>query len=238
MRRFAPVLSFLLPFCGCLLQAPTSGLRTISDRDLSNRLLLIASSNTQITSIEKTLCLRSPVRLVEPTVLDPLWWFVYQKEGMIIHLGANTEQKPKDASLLNRRPFYYTGYFKLFRREQSMDGCGVAGSTYPLPGHSPIAKTRISAFLLGLDLRDPMSIRGIEIELGLANPSTVSPPAFIDPMWKFFYKDKDTVVVLLGRSLVGSDQLDPVSHRSDFLFTGYWSVRKKEVRQDPNGRGR
>ncbi|MGI5869598.1 MAG: hypothetical protein ACOX9C_09185 [Kiritimatiellia bacterium] len=192
-----------------------------SEHDRLRRAFMSSSrSSTSVAELERSLGLRDPEVLRWPTMADPLWWFGYKSGGLWVEVAANTEHPVASLEEANRTEFFFTGYFKIEQQQPPPRPCRVC--THPIPKVSASPDTAAAKFLREYDLAEPISIRGVERALGLGAPYRMEPPAFIDPMWRFFYTAKDCDVQINGRQLLhdGTDSNDT----ADYLFTGYWAV--------------
>lgn len=232
---------------GCSENRLLSPKETIRDQLFS----ISATGSTTLLDVEKQFGFSSPITTRPPTITDPLWWFVYEHQGLLVELGTNTDKPVFRLEQAIRSDFYYIGYFKVLTPKEAR--AGDEYSTYCVPTIGQVPLNRYSKFLREYDMRKPISIRGLEIALDLNEPVNIEGPAFIDPMWTFFYNVSNCTIRLYGKPLrkdieseaakqylkeyqdmlIDPDMADNITaydlfaatqHREDVRFTGYWTV--------------
>jgi len=193
-----------------------------------------ACSSPRISEIEKRLRLNSPADVRALGFTDPMWWFLYRIDGYEVALGANTERKEFDFGLPDRQDFFFTGYWYV----RPLDSKEMAHPTWSqktvdiLRNHGGSAQCWYSQYLGSLDRTAMVSIPDLELEMRLLEPVNVEVPAFIDPMWWFFYDVDGYVVVLTAlptTNVEGSEEA--MKNRDKFVFAGYWKFGAKDERK-------
>ena len=232
-------------------EACSKNKRLSAKETIIDQLFSTSCINITLVEVEKQLGLSSPIKMKSPTVTDPLWWFVYEHQGLLVELGTNTDKPVFTLEQAIRSDFYYIGYFKVLTPEevQARDEY----STYCVPTIGQVPLNRYSTFLREYDMRNPISMRGLEIALDLDEPVNIEGPAFIDPMWRFYHRVSHCTIRLYGNPLckdieseaakqylkeyqdmlIDPDMADNIrvydlfaatQHREDVRSTGYWTV--------------
>ncbi|MCP4405318.1 MAG: hypothetical protein GY801_49460 [bacterium] len=224
-----------------------SSKKTIKDQLFS----ILDTGSTALNDVEKRLGFSSPMTMRPPTITDPLWWFVYKHQGLLVELGTNTDEPVFTLEQAERTDFSYIGYFQVLTPEEAQ--ARGEHSTYCVPTIEPAPRNTYSTYLREYDMRNPISIEELEIALELGEPVNVEGPAFIDPTWRFYYRVSHCTIRLYGNSLrqdidseaatqhwkeyqemfrepdmadrlIVYDLFAATQHREDVRFTGYWTV--------------
>lgn len=238
---------------GVLSQEACSKNNAVSKKErIMEQLFSLSRVNITLVDVEEQLGLTSPINMKPSTTTDPLWWFVYNHQGLVLELGTNTDEPVLTLEAAKRTNFYYIGYFSVLTPEEAQ--ARGEYSTYCVPTLDPIPLNKYSTFLQEYDMRTPISIKGLEIALDLGEPVNIEGPAFIKPMWTFYYRvSTNCILRLYGNPLrrdieseaakqylkeyqdmlIEPDMKENIrvydlfaatQHREDVLFTGYWTL--------------
>jgi len=185
----------------------------------------------QIPEIEGRLRLNAPVDVRWPGFTDPMWWFIYRIDGYQVELAANGEHPegwPHRPDVHDRNQFWFTGYWYVrpLSREELHTPTRAQKTIDILRMRGGSAKCRYSEYLSALDRTTRLRVSEIEAELGLFSPVNAAVPAFINPMWWFFYEADGYVIVLTGEATedIRGGDVEAMEAREKFVFAGYWRV--------------
>jgi len=220
------IISFSFYSLFCVLYAESANSTTNAMLEISSKLSRIDRANVSVENIEKHLALCSPVFCVEPDVLNPMWSFGYKTNDIVVELFANTEDWHENFGVgmpTNRTSFYYTGYFRVFPVDE--EKTNRRRKTFQITRNSDGETDPFSEYLHRYDMINPISVFGLEQILNLGKPTKIEPPAFIDPMWSFYYQASNHVIRICGTSVAPNPS--KLSDTRDFIFTGFWSVKNK-----------
>jgi len=179
--------------------------------------------------LQQELELGEPQTILEPTINDPLWWFVYRQTNGFLCLGANKEQVGRGGQKTDLDLFYYANFFKLLPVLPSSSD----NRTYCTASCSISVTNRMTEYLVNYNMREPTSIRGIEEVLGLGSPHESDPGGFVFPMHTFSYVFSNCWIKLYGRPLRSSISGERIESR-DYLFTGYWDTGPVQLNSTKN----
>lgn len=199
--------------------------RLARQREFSQFLVTCDRANTTLATIERRLDLGRPIDVRWPSLTDPMWWFSYIARGCRVEVGANAENMRIGQSTADRSGFFYTGYFWVgpahgeIRRR--IDAAGRASRTHQLDPLD-LRPNPFADYLHKLDMTGQVTLAEIERDLGLGRPYLVERPAFVEPMWWFYYKQGRYVVALGGNTEQEVAAGAEADHRDLFIFTGYW----------------
>lgn len=221
-RELILVLSMLT--CGCAGERPHHnwGERPYLTEYLSGG----SYKGKKLTLVEAELSLPTPFAWRLSDDLSPVWWFYYSIDDMMLGLATNTERPD---SPLNRQAHWCTlDAIVIPSKEWPRGAKGQLANkfSYEIKGPFEAPSGSIPAeFLRSLNPAESISISEIENFLKLSNPNHFSPPAFINPVWTFFYKTDGCYVKLCA---VFQGDADPaiaaMNDRSTFQFANAWSA--------------
>ena len=209
------------------------------DKYIKDKLFNLQWHNKTLNEIEKEIGLQAPFKMRSPSAYDPQWWFIYKYDNLFIELSANTEDPVYLIDSVVRKKYYYTGYFKIYNNNNNdnNDSNTISNSkkntfvsTYRIPIFEKNCEgNKYSKYFKKYNMKNPISIRDIETSLGLSKPVYVGLPAFIDPLWKFYYEKQNLSITIYGITTIDRDniggKIGAKSKTNEFQFSGYWSVR-------------
>lgn len=210
--------------CGC-----QQVVQATQRSEFEKRLAATDRANKPISSVEADLRLGDPVDVRWPSFTDPMWWFSYILDDNRIEIGANAEDVRVGQDISDRSKFFYTGYFWVGPSKGSatrrIDIMGRASRTQRL-GQADVVSNCYERYLERCDMTRQLTIAEVERVLRLGRPSRVERPAFVEPMWWFYYQESDCWIGLAANCDAEVEAGKEVDNRQVFVFTGYWAVSR------------
>jgi len=224
-RVCIPLLLFLAQF-GC-----TQEKSTARNDPFSDRLSRIDRADTSLVDLEQILGLPPPSDVRWPTFPEPLWWFAYLIDGYRVEIGANAENVRVGDDISDRGQFYYTGYFWVSKAKSptrgKMDAWGRFNKAQEI-GADTRAHNPFRQYFDSLDMTRKTPISQIQKQLNLGQAYLVERPAFVEPMWWFWY-EHDGYILRMAANLHAQDVAAGQESRNPeaFFFTGYWGCGRR-----------
>jgi len=193
--------------------------------------LLEKCDRYELIEAEQALELGEPVDVRRPSLTDPMWWFVYLKDGRRVELGANAANIAVGQEISDRKGFCYTGYYWVGSAEcrggHRAGADGRASLTLDMLHGRGDYDNRYAKYLQAVDMTKQITIAQMEAEMGLSQPHVEGPPCGVEPMWWFAYEKDSHAIVLMGNGVGGIGDCEGVAQHTDkFIFTVYWRVEE------------
>jgi hypothetical protein len=228
-RRGLPrlgVLLLLLGQFGCVREESTS----CSD-PFSAKLSRVDRSNTSLVDLEGFLGLPPPIDVRWPSFENPMWWFAYLVDGYRVEIGANAEHVHVGEDISDRSQFYYTGYFWVAKAESLMrrktDAWGRFSKAQEVGVDIHVYKP-FRRYFNSLDMTRKVTISQIQRELNLGQAYLVERPAFVEPMWWFWYEHDGYILRMAANEGIQNIPAGQESRNPDsYFFTGYWACGRR-----------
>lgn len=197
----------------------------------SARLSKIDRSNTPLVGLESLLGLPPPIDVRWPSFIDPMWWFAYLVDGYRVEIGANAENVGVGDDISDRSQFYYTGYFWVTKGEspmrRRMDAWGRFNRAQEV-GADTQAYNPFRRYFNSLDMTRKVTISQIQKELNLGQAYLVERPAFVEPMWWFWYEHDGYILRLAANEGIQNIAAGQESRNPDtYSFIGYWGCGRR-----------